>query len=289
MSCQWLDLQVLKQGFQSQKKVQLMEGATVGDILKKVAEYKNVSASQLYLTEARWTDKAHCLCRVGPSNSSIVVGGAGICVPYGLYGSPMHVKLHRNEVPDSEVQIGGVDDLDDVPDVFTVEPKFSRTSLTKEECLAFQDDLISAYSEDPVQQAIERLQQRFRGDGALPKNKYARMLAEILVAPQRQVFAKWSFDPPPKGIQQMLAATSIHTDDDVQLKATIANGLLGLDLAWLEAESDAKALMCGATVQAYQVYTGHNGCPTPADGGCDRVATRVLAKCHVGALSPAQS
>jgi len=232
MACQWLDIQVLRQGFQPQKKVQLLDGATVGDILKKVAQYKKVPLSDLFLTEARWTDKAHCLCRVGPSDAGAIVGGAADAVPYASQGAPVQVKLHRNEVPEGEVQLGGVDDLDDLPDIITVEPKFTRTELTKEECLEFQDDLVAAYSEDAVQTALDKLKAKFISS-KLPPSKYSRMLSEVLLPPQRKVLPKWGFEAPPRGAMQMLEATRPFDDDpEVQLKVTILNGLMGTDFAW---------------------------------------------------------
>mmetsp|Transcript_90416 Transcript_90416/g.229903 ORF Transcript_90416/g.229903 Transcript_90416/m.229903 type:complete len:234 (-) Transcript_90416:63-764(-) len=232
MACQWLDLQLLQQGFQAQKKVQLLDGATVGDILKKVAQYKMVPVAQLFLTEARWTDRAHCLCRVGPSSAGAITGGAADAIPYFSSG-PIQVKLHRNEVPEGEVSLGGVDDLDDLPDIITVEGKFVRTELTKAECLDLQDELIAAYSEDTVQTALEKLQIRFKANN-MAQSKYPRLLADVLLAPQRKVLPKWGFDAPPKGVVQMLNAFVPHNDDpDVVLKVTILNGLIGLDMAWL--------------------------------------------------------
>lgn len=235
MACEWLDLRVLRHGFQVQKKMQLMDGATVGDILKKVAEFKKVAAGQLFLTERRISDKAHCLCRVAPSAASGDNLGPSVSLPYGFFDEVVQVKLHRNEVPEGELNLGGVDDLDGLPDIITVEPKLIRTSLTKAECMELQDDLIAAYSEDSVQKAVEKLQDKFRKNRDLPRTKYTRMLAEALLAPQRKILPRWGFEPPPKGVMQMHQAFTPYDDDeDVQLKITILNGLIGLDMAWLQ-------------------------------------------------------
>mmetsp|Transcript_50811 Transcript_50811/g.128143 ORF Transcript_50811/g.128143 Transcript_50811/m.128143 type:complete len:247 (+) Transcript_50811:75-815(+) len=237
MACQWLDIQVLRQGFQPQKKVQLMDGATVGDILKKVAQFKKVPLGQLFLTEARWSDQAHCLCRVGPSDAGTILGGAADAVPYAPSGGAVQVKLHRNEVPEGEVQLGGVDDLEDLPDIITVEPKFVRTELTKAETIEFQDELIAAYSEDSVQKALEKLQNKYIKNKDLPRKNYSRMLAEVLLPPQRKVLPKWGFDPPPRGVMQMMQAITPHDpEEEVQLRVTILNGLMGMDWAWLPEE-----------------------------------------------------
>lgn len=230
MTCQWLDLQVLKRGYQHQKKVQLCDGATVGDIIKKIAKHKQVPTNQLFLTESRWTDNAHCLCHVGPPED----------VPY-FSGDAVQVKLHNNEVPEAEVQLGGVDDLEGLPDIITVEPKFVRRELTLEEGMAMQDDFVAAYSEDSVQQGVEKLQQKVLS-GKVPKNKYPRMLSDVLLAPRRKVLKKWEFEPPPKGLLHLNEAMAGYEElDQVKLVFNIINGLIGLDLAWLPAAAEESA------------------------------------------------
>lgn len=239
MAAHWLDMTVLRQGHEPHKKVELLEGATVGDILKKVAQLKQVPAGQLFLTEKRWTDKAHCLCRLGPSEAGTIVGGAGAAAAFAPSGAPLQVKLHRNEVPEGEVHLGGVEDLEGLPDIITVEPRLVRTELTKTEAVDLQDQLIAAYSQEPIQRSLEKLQAKFHS--GLAPSKYPRMLAEVLLPTQRKVFPKWGFDPPPRGHVQMHQAFRAFDDDqEVQLRVTILNGLIGLDFAWFPEEKEAK-------------------------------------------------
>jgi len=234
MDTLWLDLQVLQQGVDEQKKVELLQGAQVGDILNTVAQLKQVPVNSLFLCERRYLDKAHCLCKVGPSEAGTIVGGAHEALPYTPAGEPVQVKLHRNEVPEGDVFLGGIDNLDGLPDIITVEPKFSRTELTHDECLQLQDELIAAYSEDGFQMSLEKLQAKF-STGRVPITKYARMLSEIILPAQRKVLPRWGFEASPRGVSQMFQAFGPwDNEEDVALKVTIINGMLGTDLAWYD-------------------------------------------------------
>lgn len=199
-----VSMQVLKRGTQPTKTVILSEGATVADILKEVSTQKNVPETSLFVTKMTFED----------------------CV-----------KLHKNEIPDTDIQLGGVEDLEGLADVLYVEPPLKRTYLSTAEALQFQDELIAAYSEEFFQKTLKKFQDRFIS-GQVDIKKYSRMLPDVLKPAQKKVFPKWDFEVTQKGIALTQECFEPFLDEEnpepeVVEKTNIINSVLGLDFAWV--------------------------------------------------------
>mmetsp|Transcript_77376 Transcript_77376/g.218974 ORF Transcript_77376/g.218974 Transcript_77376/m.218974 type:complete len:240 (+) Transcript_77376:65-784(+) len=239
MKSRWLTLRPLKHGQTATKAVELADGANVGDILKQVAALAQVPAKDIFITEDRWplpgmTGTAYATCTV-VGNTATPMGPA--TVP-----SSVTVKLLKSEAPQcEEILLGGVDDeFDDLPDIITVEAQFTRTNLERTEALELNDDLIMAYSDEEFQKKLTRLQDRIK-DGKVDRKKYPRMLGDFTLEVQKKlIFPKWGFDSGPRGVMGMVRMLDQYKDDpEVNLKSTIARGLLGLEYAWLPSEESS--------------------------------------------------
>mmetsp|Transcript_81492 Transcript_81492/g.141534 ORF Transcript_81492/g.141534 Transcript_81492/m.141534 type:complete len:239 (-) Transcript_81492:121-837(-) len=203
------EMQVLKQGSHPKKTVELMEGATVGDIIQAIALAKEVPASEIFITKEQWNDK---------------------------------VKLHKIEVPDRDIQIGGVQDLQGVPSVLVVSPKEVRTSLTKEEAMGLQDELIAEYS-DPVFFATVQAYQKLFMDGIKTLKEYPKGLEDVLRPVKKKVWPKWGYEVSTRGmmimdshftdLQEKIYAESNQWDLEIQGRVAVVQGLVGLDFAWV--------------------------------------------------------
>mmetsp|Transcript_117072 Transcript_117072/g.364554 ORF Transcript_117072/g.364554 Transcript_117072/m.364554 type:complete len:239 (+) Transcript_117072:59-775(+) len=234
----FLNVQVLKPGQLQSKVLELGEGATVGDILKKIAALKDLPLRDLYLCEDRWPLQGmkglvYATCTV--------VGSTPILSPAPTVPSGITVKLLKTEVPEgTDVQLGGVDDLDDLPDVITVEAKTFRTSLTREDAAALQDDLILTYSDEEFQKKLQRLRDRVN-EGKVDKSKYGRLLGDLTLPLQKKtVLPKWGFEASPKGVMHMISSLDAYKDDqEQQTKTVISRGLLGLNFEWLNEQSSS--------------------------------------------------
>lgn len=232
MQSRWLNLQALKHGAGPTKAVELGEGATVGDLLKQIAALKKVPLRDLFICEDRWplpgmTGLAYATCTV--------VGSTPILAPAATVPSGITVKLLKSEVPEgTDIQLGGVDDLEDLPDVITVEPRFVRTTLDKAEAMELHDELIRLYSDEDLQKKLTKLKEKVLS-GKVDKTKYSRMLPDLTLPLQKKILNNWGFEASARGVIQMISLLNAIEDQDLNLRASISRGLLGLNFDWLPA------------------------------------------------------
>mmetsp|Transcript_45059 Transcript_45059/g.101421 ORF Transcript_45059/g.101421 Transcript_45059/m.101421 type:complete len:235 (-) Transcript_45059:111-815(-) len=233
MQSKFLTLKMLKHGQGPTRAIELMEGATVGDILKQIASFKHLPTNQIFITEDRWPlpDMA------GTAYATCTVVGAAPSATTALVPSGVTVKLLKSEVPEGmDVQLGGVDDLEGLPDVITVEPKKVRESFEKQEAMDLNDELIVAYSDEQFQKKLAKLQEKVKS-GAIDKKKYPRVLGDLTLEVQKKLLPKYGLEPSPKGVQTMVRLLDVYRDDDeMNLKANTCRGLLGLFWDWLPQE-----------------------------------------------------
>lgn len=193
-------LSLLKQGAGQRVNVDLEDGATVDDLLKKIAGLKSVPIKEIHIVQNGWMDR---------------------------------VKLNKNEIPEGEIYLGGVDDLDGLPDIMSVEKVKLRDGLTKEEASAMQDDWVALYTQENFANLIHAFQEKFKSGDMDPK-KYKTELPKIIRPYQKSLFSKWNFGSGARAALTMQMAFQPHDNDpDIQAKAAVLNALLGIDMAWL--------------------------------------------------------
>merc|ERR1719414_292131 len=140
--------------------VDLEEGATVSDLLKVVADLKGVPLEGLYIVGEK-------------------------------YGS--QVKLNKNEVPSGVISLGGVDNLDDIPEVLSVDVVKPRESLTLEEACKLLDELIVVYTSDKFMKQMEAFRKKYIDAGVDDPKQYRKGLA-VWGAPYiKDLERKWNF------------------------------------------------------------------------------------------------
>mmetsp|Transcript_34309 Transcript_34309/g.80238 ORF Transcript_34309/g.80238 Transcript_34309/m.80238 type:complete len:214 (+) Transcript_34309:70-711(+) len=206
-------LQVLRKGSRDEKALDLQAHVTVQDVLAKVAALTKVPASKLYLTKDLNGEK---------------------------------VKLLRNEVPHSNVQIGGLQDLSGLPDTLHVEANQAKDYLTREEAIALQDELIEAYCSEVFQRTLRNYQDKFFA-GTYEFKDYNKHLHDVLKPAQAKVLPRHGFKADPKGVYLMERSfDSYLTDEDIQCRAWIVSRLIGTDMAWRQDPSRIRSLESGS-------------------------------------------
>ncbi|CAE7853018.1 Asph [Symbiodinium necroappetens] len=201
-----ISMQVLKRGQQVKKTVDLAEGATVKDVVSKLSQLTGTSKSSLFVAEVRNLDK---------------------------------VRLYSGEAPTGTFEVGGLETIEDLPEVIHVEHQVKALGL--QESLQLLDDLIVAYKNADFQASLSRFQQSFL-DGQTDIRQYSVLLADVAGHAQEPVFAKWGYDATTSGRMDMYAAMlDVQNMEEVRTKQLEVNRLLGQTFEWLPEAMSAVA------------------------------------------------
>ncbi|CAE7300669.1 Asph [Symbiodinium microadriaticum] len=201
-----ISMQVLKRGQQVKKTVDLAEGATVKDVVSKLSQLTGTSKSSLFVAEVRNLDK---------------------------------VRLYSGEAPTGTFEVGGLETIEDLPEVIHVEHQVKALGL--QESLQLLDDLIVAYKNADFQASLSRFQQSFL-DGQTDIRQYSVLLADVAGHAQEPVFAKWGYDATTSGRMDMYAAMlDVQNLEEVRTKQLEVNRLLGQTFEWLPEAMSAVA------------------------------------------------
>ncbi|CAE7350258.1 unnamed protein product [Symbiodinium natans] len=178
-----ISMQVLKRGQQVKKTVDLAEGATVKDVVSKLAQLTGTAKSSLFVAEVRNLDK---------------------------------VRLFSGEAPTGTFEVGGLETIEDVPEVIPVEHQVD--ALGVEKSLQLLDELIAAYKTAEFQASLSEFQQSFM-DGQRDIRQYSVLLADVAGHAQEPVFAKWGYEATTSGRMDMYAAMQdVASDEAVKAK-----------------------------------------------------------------------
>ena len=193
MAAKHLEMQVLKRGRQTKRSVELHPDATVQDILMKLEALSGISSKHLFVAEQRHVYK---------------------------------VRLFGLERPEGNFQVGGLENMEMLPDVIHVEHK---VELSVDEALELLKDLQEIYQKAAIQSKLSELQQSFIKEKR-DVRKYGFQADEVVQSDRQSVFEKWNFG----SVTDMnVAFIKADADERVMAKQKEIFALLGLDLTWV--------------------------------------------------------
>jgi len=151
----------------------------------------------------------------------------------------LHLVLNGKEVPSERLQVKGVKSLSALPNVVQVSRPPQRSTMTKEEALAIQQDTIDAYQDELLAVQLKTLQDlcaaKWVEEGRYNSQDYTTRLRDIVQPRQAAFFPKWGFEPNQKGFvaMQTLFNLNFASDPDVQENVNRINSMVGTDMAWV--------------------------------------------------------
>mmetsp|Transcript_51933 Transcript_51933/g.97145 ORF Transcript_51933/g.97145 Transcript_51933/m.97145 type:complete len:208 (+) Transcript_51933:65-688(+) len=198
MPTKTVSMQALKRGQRLKRTVDLGEGATVKDVIGKLAELTGIAKSDLFVAEVRNMDK---------------------------------VRLFGGEAPTGAIEVGGLEGIEDLPEVISVERHVESMSL--ETSLALLEELISAYQAASFQGSLSKFKQSFL-DGEHDFRQYNVLLADVAAEAQETILPKYGFENTTSGRVEMYAAMKdVDSNEQVKTKQVEIMKLLGQHFEWV--------------------------------------------------------
>lgn len=191
-----VQVQALKRGHQLSKTADVAEGATIHDLITRIAQFKNCSTRELFAAQIKFQST---------------------------------VKLHGSELPKGNLQIGGLQDLEGIPDIFAVVP--SEGQMSSEQAIEVLESFVAAYSEPAVQEKVKEAQKKIR-DGQLDPKMFTRETRDVVHQAQDGVLPRFGFPSGAEGIFKlnivMQGAQAGPRGPEVKALQMRVNELLGL-------------------------------------------------------------